>query len=496
MMTALKALLLCSAVLASNDQYQAFMKKGDGFLVQGRSSYKDAVAAYSEGIKVDRSEIKGYLRRAEVYRLLRDHGACVEDLKVVLQKEPRHRKALEMRAKSLIDMGNLQDAAFDYRDLSEVYQAANDHTKSQDALSTANEIHQLAHQLREIEKNKFHYAHECVRVLGVILEKYIKDNIAYRLLRAECAIFIKDHGVAAEEIRRVLVKNPNNVDGLLLNARELRSLGALDHAKQQLKRCLEYDPEFAPCRNLNKAIKLNTKLMDTLRSLTEHKDWKGVVSHVDNMLSEGERNKENPDFEQPPFEDMKLKQCEAHLQLRSVDEGLAACDAVLDARGRESEGTWEAYLFKADLFTVREDLDSAQKELNNAKQYGGRDQHRVQEFEQKLNNLKKQASRKNYYKILGVSKEANTNEIRKAFRTLAFKYHPDKLNDVEESERNRLADLYRDINEAKEVLLDEEKRRKFDNGEDVFANQGGHGGHDPYQNFFHQGGGGFQFHFH
>ena len=62
-----------------------------------------------------------------------------------------------------------------------------------------------------------------------------------------------------------------------------------------------------------------------------------------------------------------------------------------------------------------------------------------------------------YYKILGVDKNASQDDIKKAFRKLARKYHPD-LNPNDPSAK----DKFQEINEANEVLSDPEKRKKYD----------------------------------
>ena len=62
-----------------------------------------------------------------------------------------------------------------------------------------------------------------------------------------------------------------------------------------------------------------------------------------------------------------------------------------------------------------------------------------------------------YYKILGVDKSASADEIKKAFRKLAIKYHPDKNPNNKSAEEK-----FKEINEANEVLGDPAKRKKYD----------------------------------
>ena len=86
---------------------------------------------------------------------------------------------------------------------------------------------------------------------------------------------------------------------------------------------------------------------------------------------------------------------------------------------------------------------------------------------------------KDYYKILGVDKNASDSDIKSAYRNMAKKYHPDlNPNNTEAAEK------FKECNEAYEILSDKDKRARYDRGEMDF--DGNYGGFNPFG-----GGGGF-----
>jgi curved DNA-binding protein len=105
-----------------------------------------------------------------------------------------------------------------------------------------------------------------------------------------------------------------------------------------------------------------------------------------------------------------------------------------------------------------------------------------------------------YYKSLGVSKNASKSEIKKAYRKLALKYHPDRASksgiDLKKAEEK-----FKEISEAYSILSDDKKRQQYDQfGPDYFSQFQGKGGFhttiDPFEifsQFFGGSSGGFSF---
>jgi molecular chaperone DnaJ len=97
--------------------------------------------------------------------------------------------------------------------------------------------------------------------------------------------------------------------------------------------------------------------------------------------------------------------------------------------------------------------------------------------------------KRDYYEVLSVSRQATSDEIKRAYRKLAVKFHPDKNPDDAHAEEK-----FKELGEAYDVLMDDDKRAAYDRfGHDAFAQGGGFGRggfHDPFDIFREVFGGG------
>ena len=159
----------------------------------------------------------------------------------------------------------------------------------------------------------------------------------------------------------------------------------------------------------------------------------------------------------------------------------------------------KALVKRGEINLILENYNEAIRDFNEASEHDSTG-FNVQAKLKDAQAQAKKAKKKDYYKLLGVNKSDQEPTIRKAYRKLALKWHPDKHAGSEE-DKTKAEKMFREINEAMGVLGDKDKRDKYDQGfdlEDINSGRadaggmGGMGGMDPNDIFsmFMGGGGG------
>ncbi|SCV02669.1 LAME_0H03972g1_1 [Lachancea meyersii CBS 8951] len=109
---------------------------------------------------------------------------------------------------------------------------------------------------------------------------------------------------------------------------------------------------------------------------------------------------------------------------------------------------------------------SGKKRREHQERFQQQQQHQQQQFFRHQQNAPpppNDLSKKNLYKTLGLSKDSSSKDIRKAYLTMTRKHHPDKQGQLSDEEKRKNEEKMSRINEAYEILSDEEKRRDYDN---------------------------------
>merc|ERR1711953_779303 len=305
--------------------------------------------------------------------------------------------------------------------------------------------------------------------------------------------------------------DPNNYKSYYRQATVFLALGRPRPALADLDKVIQIKNDFLSARVQRGSVlikmgqldeahieleKVLAKFLVAAQEAQNNQDWQECIDAAQKIL------KNEPKIENIRFHGYD-KNCHCQLQggVEST-EVIKSCDQAL--RIREEP---RILCDRAEAQLAEDLFDEAVNDYRRALELDENFQ-RAKEGIETAKKRQKQASKRDYYKILGVRRNAKDREIKKAYRKLAQKWHPDNFQD--EDEKKKAEKKFMDIAAAKEVLSDDEKRQKFDHGEDPLdpedqqrANNPFHGGgqHFHFQGGSPFGGGGFggggqQFRFH
>lgn len=238
---------------------------------------------------------------------------------------------------------------------------------------------------------------------------------------------------------------------------------------------LKNDPDYIECQKALKKVKKTETLKTEASDFFKSGDYESAIKGFTECLELFPNNKS---YNSTIYLNLAL----CHSKLNRPDMALKDLNQAIE----NNQDYAKAFVKRGEINLELENYEEAVRDFEKAKTISPSEFN----IQQKLKDAKvklKQSKRKDYYKILGVSKTATQDEIKKAYRKLALKWHPDKNNASEE--QKVLADkMFKDIGEAYALLSDPQKRDRYDNGMDLEDIEGGgagfHGANiDPSQIF-------------
>ncbi|KZT63888.1 hypothetical protein DAEQUDRAFT_741652 [Daedalea quercina L-15889] len=495
---------------------QPLINRANALLSVGQ--FNDAAKAYSDAIEQSPADYLLYYKRATAYYSLSRHQAALSDFdKVLSLTSDTFDKAYLMKARILAKEGQFAEA----RDALKKYMAKSKDADSQELLYSISEGEASAKKAAQAMKAKLWNA--CVEAASTALLT-ASHSVELRQQRVDCSLAAGDVDAAIGDLTRLTHLTTPSTSLLMKIFRLSYFLGPYSSGDTQstalttLKQCLHYDPDSSQCLPAHRLVKSLDKSFKKLEQGLEKEDWRGIVSQLGGEKGfiatfEGalEQHSSRVALGLPtsiPLPSAKRvsprraallrAMCRAHMKLNDAKRGERWCNALLEMEGMQDDA--DALMVRADALLAKEEWEEAVRVLEHAFEASGRANREIHQRLQKAQRLLKQSRQKDYYKVLGVPRDADTKTIKKAYRRAAREAHPDKGG----SEAKMAA-----VNEAYEVLNNPELRARFDNGEDPndpMAQQGGQpypggaGGAQQFAQFFQQGfgggfPGGFQFHF-
>ncbi|KAK4942506.1 hypothetical protein LTR10_017802 [Elasticomyces elasticus] len=468
-----------------------------GKAARSRGANGEALAYFDAAVSKGPSDYITRFQRGATYLSLGRNAQASADFDAVLKIKPSFEGALRQRAKIRARNADWGAAKEDYLALG---------NKAAEDLAQLDEAEGAAYLASEAEKKQD--CETCINQAGIAIMT-AGTALSLRQLRARCRFERGEVQEGLNDLAHVLQIHPGLVEPhLQISAMMFYSLGDTERGLIQVKKCLHSDPDSKPCKSLFREEKAILKEIENVRTLMEKRqsnsaakvlvgkgteDEPGLLSelktNIDAHRSTGIIHHKAPsDLYTMHVE----KACEAYMSLNNMNKAGKYCSEVLSSNPTSLQGL----LYQAQKHMENENYDAAIASLSTAKDNHPDAQNTINQKLQDAQIALKRSKTKDYYKVLGVSRDADERTIKKAYRTATKTYHPDKAAakgvPKEEAEKKMAS-----INEAYEVLSDPELKERFDRGDDPNdprANQGGQPfqgspfGQGGQQFFFQQGG--------
>ncbi|EGR31789.1 hypothetical protein IMG5_101980, partial [Ichthyophthirius multifiliis] len=414
---------------------EEFKEKGNDLFK--KKEYLKAIEQYTNALQYNNQNSSYYGNRAACYLALEKYQKCIQDCNIALELDPKFSKAYRRKALCQIQMLAFQDALFN---IEKGLQIDNqDQSLRQDQKDCLRLKQQYEHFNNYMNENNFNEANI---ELNQILQK-IQNNIQLKLKQVECLAMKGE----TDQAKNILVKIQNHEDVRRPDLCYLQGIcelynGNTDKAKTLFKNGMTLDPDNTKCRTALKKAQRAEQLKEQGNEAIKQENYDESIRHYDEALQIDPNNKKLNAV-------LRSNRALAWVKKKEYKKAMEDTNIAIDLNPQY----FRAFLRRADIKMKMGDFDSAIQDYQRVSELDP--SQNVQQLIKEAKIQAKQAKKKDYYKILGVERNASDQEIKKAYRKLALKWHPDK-NPENKEEADK---IFRDINEAFQVLSDPKKNK-------------------------------------
>jgi len=463
---------------------EAAKARAEAHKAQGNEEYKKgdyaaAVVHYSRAIDEYPEEPSYYGNRAASRMMEGEWKPALDDALKATQLDPSFTKGYLRAGKCYVKLGDFVRAKMQYEKAMDLEPNNADAKK---------ELHLVTKVQSEIDQGKRLLDQgkymEAVRTFAEVLSE-VEASLPVMVLKARALLGLGQHDQASKIASLVLRQEPHNVEALLVRGKALFRSGALDHAATHFAQALRLDPDFSPAREALKIVRAVERAKKDGNDAFAAGNYTAAVESYTAAL-QADIKEETPTVRAQLF----CNRAAALELLSKLEEAVQDCNRALSL----DANYLKAYLRRARAYTRMERYEEAVRDYEQAKKIDPENadvRHRLREAKLEL----KKSKRKDYYKLLGVAKDATDDQIKKAYRKLALQWHPDKHGHSPEASAKAEA-MFKEVGEAFSVLSDAKKRQRYDMGADLDELEGGGSGFcgadvDPSElfNMFFAGGG-------
>ena len=323
-------------------------------------------------------------------------------------------------------------------------------------------------------------ARQAVAQLDIVLGIAPACRLA-KVIKASCLAAL-GRGEEAYALTTQLIRlGGADSDVLLLRSRCLYMMGQMEDVVTILRSLLQGDPDNKSAFTLLKKVRAVTVAKAAADDKYKQKAFAEAADLYGNLL---DLVKDNLTYTSKVY----YNRGQSYANVRKHAEAIADCTKAIDIDQKYAK----AYMRRAASLCMIGGPKEVQDAINDYEHIKeiSQDEELLKEAEKKTRSAKvqlKQAKRKDFYKTLGVQRDANENDLKKAYRKLALQFHPDRHAGSTEEEKKVAENMFKEVNLAYEVLSDPKKKELYDSGVDEQDLD------DPNAGARHQhgGGGGF-----
>ncbi|KOC61596.1 DnaJ like protein subfamily C member 7 [Habropoda laboriosa] len=412
--------------------------------------YKEAVKEYSELIDLcPKSNALYYRNRAACYMMIGTYHRALEDAKKCIELDPKQPKDYTRVIRCCLFLGEIVQAEFTLSKLTEL---------DPENKSVATKVRIIIEYVKRYLKD----ADEAYDVKDYRKVVYCMDRICdvstastrFKLTKAECLAFLERYQEAQEIANDILHIDKQNADAIYIRGMCQYFEDNIDKAYLHFQQVLRLAPDHAKALEIYKRAK----------SLKTEKE-KGAAAYLLKQYSQAYRYYTQALTIDPLN---KITNAKLHFnkalvaaKLGALNESIVECTEAL----KLDENYLKALLKRATSYMELKEYEKAIHDFEKAcKLDKSRDSKRLL-MEAKL--ALKQSKRKDYYKILGIGKNASTDDIKKAYRKRAMVHHPDRHPNATEGEKKEQEKKFKEVGEAYGILSDPKKRSRYDSEHDI-----------------------------
>lgn len=292
--------------------------------------------------------------------------------------------------------------------------------------------------------------------------KLAPASMRFKLLKAECLALLGRVEEAGDLAVSCMQVDGSNADAVYVRGLCLYYSDNLDKGVVHFARALALDPDHKNARAMRVRAKQLKEKKETGNELFGAGKYREALVQYTEALAVD-----------PLHRDINAKlyynRALVNVKLGNLMDAIRDCTAALAG----NEAYTKALLLRARCHNDMQSYEECVKDYELAFKLD-KSMHTKSALKDAKLALKK-SKRKDYYKILGVDRNATDHEIKKAYRKRALVHHPDRHSAATEAVKLQEECKFKELGEAYAILSDARKRSRYDNGQDMDDDHGGQG---------------------